>query len=264
MIHQIKLKNGIGLEVLDQGEGEVVLLIHGLGSNKADWDLQKNSFSEEYRILAPDLRGHGNSTKPQNKDAYGIPQIAEDMKLLLQELGIEHCMVVGFSMGGAIAFEMAVTYKNLITKMVIVNTAPDFDQLGNMGQEMITERTAMLQEQGISPLAHKIAESMFPEKNQGDLRNIFYHRLNNNAVFPYYHSFITLMEWGIGDKIKEIEIPVLVVASDMDYTPVSLKKAYTQKMPNARLEVVKNSRHGVTMDQPQKFNQILLNFFNYE
>jgi 3-oxoadipate enol-lactonase len=72
------------------------------------------------------------------------------------------------------------------------------------------------------------------------------------------------MEWGIGDKIKEIEIPVLVVALDMDYTPVSLKKTYTQKMPNARLEVVKNSRHGVTMDQPEKFNQILLNFFNYE
>ena len=77
----------------------------------------------------------------------------------------------------------------------------------------------------------------------------------------YYNSFITLMDWGIGEKVKTIDIPTLVVASELDYTSVELKKSYAAKMPNAKLVVIENSRHGVTMDQPEQFNSALLKFF---
>ena len=261
MIRKIDLKNGISLEYLDRGEGEVILLLHGLGSTKADWDLQLEPFSEEFRIIAPDLRGHGNSSKPENKDAYGIPECAEDMKLLLDELGISKCMLVGFSMGGAVAFEMAVRYESMISKMVIVNTAPDFNALGEMGEQMIKERTEMLRSQGMNAMAEKVAEGMFPEDDQKPLRDAFYQRASANDLEAYYNSFITLMDWGIGEKVKTIEVPSLVVASDMDYTPVELKESYAKKMKNARLVVIRNSRHGVTMDQPEQFNEALLKFF---
>ena len=261
MIRKIDLKNGISLEYLDRGEGDVILLLHGLGSTKADWDLQLEPFSEEFRIIAPDLRGHGNSSKPENKDAYGIPECAEDMKLLLDELGISKCMLVGFSMGGAVAFEMAVRYESMISKMVIVNTAPDFNALGEMGEQMIKERTEMLRSQGMNAMAEKVAEGMFPEEVQKPLRDAFYQRASANDLEAYYNSFITLMDWGIGEKVKNIEVPSLVVASDMDYTPVELKESYTKKMKNARLVVIRNSRHGVTMDQPEQFNEALLKFF---
>ena len=261
MIRKIDLKNGISLEYLDRGEGEVILLLHGLGSTKADWDLQLEPFSEEFRIIAPDLRGHGNSSKPEKKEAYGIPECAEDMKLLLDELGISKCMLVGFSMGGAVAFEMAVRYESMISKMVIVNTAPDFNALGEMGEQMIKERTEMLRSQGMNAMAEKVAEGMFPEDVQKPLRDAFYQRASANDLEAYYNSFITLMDWGIGEKVKNIEVPSLVVASDMDYTPVELKESYTKKMKNARLVVIRNSRHGVTMDQPEQFNEALLKFF---
>ncbi|HKL34791.1 MAG TPA: alpha/beta hydrolase [Salegentibacter sp.] len=261
MICKAELKNGISLEYLDQGEGEVILLLHGLGSTKADWELQKEEFSSDFRIIAPDLRGHGNSTKPKDREAYGIPQFAEDMKLLLDKLDIAKCIVVGFSMGGAIAFEMATKYNDLISKMVIVNTAPDFNTLGEMGDQMIRERTEMLRSQGMEAMAKKVADGMFPEDDQKDLREAFYKRANENDLEAYYNSFITLMNWGIGDKVRSIEIPSLVVASDMDYTPVALKESYTSKMKNAKLKIIKNSRHGVTMDQPEQFNKALLKFF---
>lgn len=261
MTKNIRLKNGISLEYLDLGEGEVILLLHGLGSTKADWNFQKKAFSEEFRIIAPDLRGHGNSDKPGGKEAYGVAQSAEDMKLLLKELKIDKCIVVGFSMGGAIAFEMAVKYPALISKMVIVNAAPDFNNLGELGEEMVRERTRSLQTTGMEPLAKQISEGMFPGGDQKDLRNAFFERAKENPVDAYYHSFITLMDWGIGDKVDQIKVPVLVVASDMDYTPVSLKESYVKKLQNARLEVIKNSRHGVTMDQPEQFNAALLKFF---
>jgi len=261
MIRKTDLKNGISLEYLDRGEGDVILLLHGLGSTKADWEFQEEAFSKDFRIIAPDLRGHGNSSKPQEIEAYGIPKCAEDMKLLLDELGVSNCILVGFSMGGAIAFEMVVKYPSMISKMVIVNTAPDFNALGEMGEQMIKERTKMLRSQGMNAMAEKVAEGMFPEENQKHLRDLFYLRASSNDLEAYYNSFITLMGWGIGEKVRTIDIPALVVASDMDYTPVKLKESYASKMKNAEVVVIKNSRHGVTMDQPGQFNKALLKFF---
>lgn len=262
MIKKETLSNCISIEYLDQGEGDVILLLHGLGSTKADWDYQKEAFSKAFRVIAPDLRGHGNSTKPLLKEEYGISICAEDMRLLLKALNIEKCSVVGFSMGGAIAFDMAVKYPLLFHKMVIVNTAPDFNDLGEFGVQMIEERTHLLRSEGMKAMAKKVAEGMFPDPAQKDLRQIFYNRASQNELEPYYNSFITLMKWGLGDKIEAITTPSLVVASEFDYTPVSLKKSYASKMPDAQVVVIENSRHGVTMDQPAEFNRVILNFMN--
>lgn len=262
MIQNLTLNNGITIEYSDHGEGETLLLLHGLGSTKADWNDQITAFAENYRVIAPDFRGHGNSTKPTSKKEYGVGLCAEDMKLLLQELKINKCMILGFSMGGAVAFEMAVKYPSLLSKMVIVNTAPDFNKLGWLGNKMVLERTLSLKFSGMEPLAKKVARGMFPEENQKELRESFYKRAIANDVNAYYHSFRSLMRWGIGDEIRNIKIPVLVIASDMDYTPVSLKESYAKKMLNATVAVIKNSRHGVTMDQPEDLNRTVLKFID--
>ena len=68
------------------------------------------------------------------------------------------------------------------------------------------------------------------------------------------------MKWGLDDKISEISHPTLVVASDMDYTPIEYKKAYVDKMKNAKLVVIDNSRHGIVLDQAEKLNHELLKF----
>lgn len=262
MIRNVTLKNGISIEYSDHGEGETILLLHGLGSTKADWNDQIAALAEKHRVIAPDFRGHGNSTKPKSKKKYGVGLCAEDMKLLLQELKITHCMIIGFSMGGAVAFEMAVKFPSLLSKMVIVNSAPDFNKLGWLGKKMILERSFSLTFSGMEPLARKVASGMFPEENQKELRAAFYKRAVANDVKAYYYSFRTLMRWGIGDKIRNIKIPTLVIASEMDYTPVSLKESYAKKIQNAKMVVIKNSRHGVTMDQPEAFNQTVLKFLD--
>ncbi|MFO8147893.1 MAG: alpha/beta hydrolase [Gillisia sp.] len=260
MILNETLNNGITIEYSDHGEGEAILLLHGLGSTKADWNDQIAALAEKHRVIAPDFRGHGNSTKPKSKKEYGVGLCAEDMKLLLQELKITQCIIVGFSMGGAVAFEMAVKYPSLLSKMVIVNTAPDFNKLGWLGKKMVLERTLSLKFSGMEPLARKVARGMFPEENQMELRAAFYKRAIANDVNAYYHSFRSLMRWGIGDEIRNIKIPTLVIASELDYTPVSLKESYAEKMQNAKVVVIENSRHGVTMDQPEVFNKTILKF----
>lgn len=254
--------NTIELNYEDHGSGNVLLLLHGLGSTKKDWDAQVPFFSKTHRVITLDLRGHGESTKP--KDKYGVELMTEDVKQLLDHLNIKKATVVGFSMGGAVAFEMAATYPNYVENLVIVNSGPDFNNMGKIGEDLLKNRTEFLETKGLEPLAKEISFNMFPEDHQIDLRNDFEARCKNNDHNAYYKSFVTLMAWGLGDKIKDISARTLVVASDMDYTPVSFKEDYVKKMQNATLAVVKNSRHGVVIDQPEAFNKALQKFLNYE
>lgn len=254
--------NGIALDYEAYGKGDVLLLLHGLGSTKKDWDAQVPFFSKKWRVIALDLRGHGDSTKPLND--YGVAFMAEDIKQFLDKLTIKKATIVGFSMGGAVAFQMAVSYPEYLNNLVIVNSSPDFNNMGKTGEDLLTNRTQFLETKGVEALAKEISFNMFPEDHQTDLRNAFEARCKKNEYNAYYKSFVTLMTWGLGEKIKDITTRTLVVASDMDYTPVSFKEAYVKNLPNAELIVIKNSRHGVVIDQPKAFNVALQKFLEHE
>ncbi|WP_047417714.1 alpha/beta fold hydrolase [Cellulophaga sp. Hel_I_12] len=250
--------NDIDLDYEDIGKGDVLLLLHGLGSTKKDWDAQVPFFSKTHRVITLDLRGHGDSTKPL--EAYGVDLMAEDVKLFLDQLNIKTATVVGFSMGGAVAFELAAKYPQYLTNLVIVNSGPDFNNMGKIGDDLLKNRTEFLETQGLAPLAKEISFNMFPENHQLKLRTEFETRCKNNDYNAYYQSFVTLMNWGLGNRINKITTRTLVVASDMDYTPVSFKEEYVDRLQNARLAVIKNSRHGVVIDQPEAFNLVLHKF----
>jgi len=253
------LINNILFDYVDQGKGDVLLFLHGLGSSKKDWDFQIPYFSKNYRTITPDLRGHGDTGIPKE---YGVDIMASDIVELLKLLQIKKVTVIGFSMGGAIAFELAASYPELIEKMVIVNSGPDFNNMGKIGEELLQNRTTYLKEKGLISLAKEISYNMFPEDHQLELRNTFEERSKKTNFDVYFNSFTTLMDWGLGDRIKNINTPTLIVTSDMDYTPISFKKEYMQKLKNAKLSIIHNSRHGVVIDQPVEFNKVLNDFLN--
>lgn len=254
--------NDISLDYEDYGSGKVLLMLHGLGSTKKDWDAQVPFFSKNFRVITVDLRGHGNSTKPQ--DAYGVHLMTEDIKCFLDALEIKKATLIGFSMGGAVAFDFAVKYPENLENLVIVNSGPDFNDMGQIGEDLLNGRTKFLETKGLDALAKEISFNMFPEDSQIDLRNEFEERCKQNDYNAYYKSFTTLMSWGLGEKLKDIKTRTLVVASDMDYTPVSFKEDYVSRLQNAKLVVIENSRHGAVIDQPEAFNNALLNFLNDE
>tara|TARA_R110001592_G_scaffold38190_7_gene126289 strand:+ start:10899 stop:11681 length:783 start_codon:yes stop_codon:yes gene_type:complete len=254
--------NTIQLDYIDVGKGAVLLFLHGLGSTKKDWDAQIPFFSKNYRTISVDLRGHGKSTIPEND--FGVDFMTQDIKDLLDALHIKKATIIGFSMGGAIGFQFAYLYPNMIDKLVIVNSGPDFNNMGQIGEDLLKNRVAYLKENGLKPLAKEISFNMFPEDHQVEIRTDFEKRCRENNYHSYLNSFITLMDWGLGDKIKEIKVKTLIIASDMDYTPISFKEAYLKNMKNAALVVIKNSRHGVVIDQPEAFNKALHTFLENE
>ena len=253
--------NHIEMDYEDTGHGKVLLFLHGLGSTKKDWEAQIPFFSRNYRVITPDLRGHGRSSKPEK--AYGVEYMAEDIKQFLDALEIDKATLIGFSMGGAVAFQFAYMYPGQTDRLVIVNSGPDFNDMGKTGEDLLAYRTEFLKTKGLPLLAEQIAYNMFPEPHQEDMRKDFEARCRQNDFNAYYHSFVTLMNWGLGDRINAIKAKTLIIASDMDYTPVAFKEAYMKKLKDATLSVVTNSRHGVVIDQPEAFNQTLDKFLHH-
>ena len=250
--------NGIDLDYADVGVGDVVVLLHGLGSTKKDWDRQIPVLSQKFRVIAPDFRAHGNSERVPKEQ--GVEIMTEDVFQLLNSLKIKKASFVGFSMGGAVCFEMAYSHPEMVDKLVIVNSGPDFNNAKDSGIDILAERTKIIKEQGFISLAETISKGMFPEENQVEWRKEFLQRIIDNDEDAYLYTFGSLMKWGLDDKVSEILHPTLVVASDMDYTPIEYKKAYVDKMKNAKLVVIENSRHGIVLDQAEKLNHELLKF----
>ena len=250
--------NGIDVDYAEVGKGDAVVLLHGLGSTKKDWDLQILVLSQKFRVIAPDFRAHGNSERVPKQQ--GVEVMTEDVFQLLKFLNIKKASFVGFSMGGAVCFNMAYSHPEMVHKLVIVNSGPNFNNAKDSGIDLLAERTKIIKDQGFEALAETISKGMFPEESQQQWRKEFFQRIIDNDEDAYLHTFGSLMKWGLDDKVSEIKQPTLVIASDMDYTSVEYKKVYANKMDNAKLVVVENSRHGIVLDQAEKLNEELLKF----
>jgi pimeloyl-ACP methyl ester carboxylesterase len=111
---------GARIWVHQQGDGPAVLLVGGLGDPADSWAAQIDAFSDRYRVVAPDNRGAGRSVLPPS--GVSIPAMAEDAAEVLRSLEIQHAHVAGFSMGGAVAQELAINHPALVRSLVLSGT----------------------------------------------------------------------------------------------------------------------------------------------
>ncbi len=240
------------------GEGEPLLLLHGLGSSGRDWELQTTAFSSRYQVITPDVRGHGRSGKPPGP--YSIDLFARDVTALCQTLNTGPVHLVGLSMGGMIGFQLAVNQPALVHTLTIVNSGPQLI-LGTLRLKLsFKKREWIVRLLGMRKMGKVLADALLPEPNQQELHKTFIDRWAGNDRKAYLTSLRALIGWSVADRIREISCPTLIVTADQDYTPVAYKHAYAAKIPRAELAVIRHSRHMSPIDQPEDFNRTVLNF----
>jgi 3-oxoadipate enol-lactonase len=240
------------------GEGEPLLLLHGLGSSGRDWELQLPDFSRCYQVITVDVRGHGRSSKPPGP--YAVSQFASDVAALLQRVAGGPAHLVGISMGGMIALQLALDTPECVRSLVIVNSAPELapqtvGQRLQLWQRMLVMRFADMRQIGAF-----IGRRLFPKPEQAPLLQIFIERWAENDKRAYMDAFQALIEWSVTGRLHEIKQPVLVVAAEHDYIPLAHKEAYVAQMATAHLVVIADSRHATPVDQPEVFNRTVLAF----
>ena len=179
------------------GEGEPLLFIHGLGSSARDWENQVCYFSDRYRVVVPDLRGHGNSDKPPGP--YSIPLFANDIAQLITILGLGPTHVVGLSLGGFVASQLAVERSELMRSFVIVNSVSGlpmdtFKNRLRVKKELILRRL-VIRHLGMRTLGRLLGKRLFPRPDQVDLRNTYLERWVKNDKRAYLDALATVSGW---------------------------------------------------------------------
>ena len=235
------------------GAGRPLLLLHGLGGRGSDWAAQAAHFQSGYQVITCDVLGHGASTRPPGP--YSVAGFARQVAALLRAVATEPAHVVGLSMGGMIAFQLAVDAPELVRSLVIVNSGPELVPRTAAERWALRLRVLTVRWLGLERMGSLLGTRLFPD--DPERRAEFLTRFLTNDRDAYLAATRALIGWSVADRIEEIAVPVLAVASDQDYTPPSRKEEYVRRIPAARMVVVPDARHALPMERPDAFNQVL-------
>ncbi len=254
-----KLKtNGIDLNYEVVGAGEPLLFIHGLGSSLRDWEKQIDCFAEKYEVIVFDLRGHGCSGKTIGP--YSISLFASDTVALIRFLKLVPVHVVGISLGGMIALELAVSEPELVRSLVVVNSPSEVIVRSLKDRLMVWQRFFIAGVLGMRQMGRFLAGRLFPGPQQGELRRIFIARWAENDPVAYRAAMKAIVGWSVTDRLDQIKCPTLVVAAEYDYIPLEDKELLAARIDRAELVLVENSRHATPVDRPEEFNRVVADF----
>jgi pimeloyl-ACP methyl ester carboxylesterase len=246
-----------------RSDGAPVVLLHGLGSSSADWKWQVPAFADRYRVITVDLRAHGRSSLAAHAGAAGmsVEMMAEEVGQLLGRLGEPPAHVVGLSLGGCVALTLALVSPGRVRSLVLVNTFARLRPAGWRGAWRMLERMVLLAVAPMPVIADRIARSLFPGPEQGELRRAAAESLARNDKRAYFSAVRALARFDVRPRLGEIGCPTLIVTGHRDRTvPRASAELLRRRIPGARMLVVPDSGHATPYDQPHAFNRLVLAF----
>ncbi|MFH2103156.1 MAG: alpha/beta hydrolase [Chloroflexota bacterium] len=252
------------LHFLDPNPGgaPAVLLLHGMGANCASWSLQIPRLIEAgFRPIAPDAPGFSQS--PYDGTGWTIPRVSAMMMDLLTELGTGPAHVVGISMGGVIAQQLARDQPQMISRLVLVNTFSALRPATLGGWAYFLWRLVLVHTLGLPAQAKVVARRIFHVSEQEDLRKMLITAITQSDPRAYRAAMRSLGLFNSKPWLIDIRIPTLVITADQDTTvnPI-LQGVLARGISCARQVVITGAGHAVTIDQPEKFNRELLRFLS--
>jgi pimeloyl-ACP methyl ester carboxylesterase len=259
----------------EHGSGDPLLLIMGLATDSAAWLFQVPAFAERYRVITFDNRGVGRSAKPAGP--YTIAQMADDAAGLLDVLGIARAHVVGVSMGGMIAQELALRHPARVRGLVLACTYPEADgdiqrqreaSAALFGAKRAADGTLQLDAGALDPMM--LFQHLLPR--------VFNQEFLNTEMPKLMQLFGGALQWGISmdaimaqveacmshrttDRLRDITAPTLVITGDADrLIPAANSELIARSIPKARLVTIPGGSHAFNFETPDVFNREVLSF----
>jgi len=119
--HEFVKVNGICMHYVTMGNGSLIVLLHGFPEFWYSWRYQIPTLSKQFKVVAPDMRGYGETEKPVKKEAYKIEKIVNDIVELIHVLGYEKATIAGHDWGGIISWSIAMMAPDVVEKLIILN-----------------------------------------------------------------------------------------------------------------------------------------------
>ena len=246
----------------DSCDRPALLLIHGFPLSSQMWDPQLDDIAEFARVIAPDLRGHGQSDSVPGP--YSIPQLADDCADLLDHLNVATPFVVcGLSMGGYIALEFYRRYPEQVAGLILAATRAGADSVeGKAGRDKAAE---LAKNEGATAVSSGMLPKMLaPENYESDEELVEYvEDVMSTASLNGVVGALAAMRDRVDSTpmLSEINVPVLIIhGADDQLIPVAEAEAMHQAISNSELVIVPDAGHLPNLEQPDIFNDAVIDF----
>lgn len=249
--------NGLQMYYEDQGEGPVLVFIHGLGENSASWEHQIKFFSRTFRVVAMDLRGHGRSD--DGKTFITMKSFADDVIALLSQLHINKAHFIGHSMGGLINQQIAVDYPERMLTMTLSDAAgfypPPFATTG------LEERLKRLETLSMDEVAAAIANVACRPEAPEDIKESIRKMFAANRREPYRQSTISTLQADYRQFHAQMLVPALILVGEFDQTtPLEYAQYLNKALLGSKLQILPDAAHMTKLENPEAYNKALAEF----
>ena len=258
---QIKLPD-FTMAYEDAGSGRPLIFVHGYPLNRTMWDAQVSGLSDVARVLAPDLRGHGESSATAG--AYSMDLLADDVNSFLDAIGItEPIVLCGLSMGGYVTFAFYRKYKARLAGLILAATKAGADT--EEGKANRDKAAATAREQGASAIAASMLPKMLAPKTYKSKPNLVAHArgmMESTSVDGMVGDLMGMKERPDSTRtLAEIDLPTLVLhGADDQLIPAKEGQAMHAAIKNSKLQLLPDAGHLLSMEQPELFNEVARGF----
>jgi 3-oxoadipate enol-lactonase len=246
----------------EAGSGDPLILIMGLGGDLQAWALQAPALAKQYRVITLDNRGAGRTSAPDRP--YSIAAMAEDVAALMDRLGLEKAHILGYSMGGYIAQELAIAHPGKVDKLILLATAATIDGYGRTVVRSLIDirRSNLSREQVVRSMSVFLYSPALLDDEARYERAVL-----NQLANPYPqqdHADIrqaqAILGFDAGDRAPKIKSPTLVAyAADDILVPARNSQRLAKLIPGAKLLELPGGHLG-PLEYPNEYNQAFLEF----
>jgi 2-succinyl-6-hydroxy-2,4-cyclohexadiene-1-carboxylate synthase len=266
---KLVIVDGLRWHITERGRGRTVLLIHGFTGRGTSWGRHATVLAARFRVIAPDLPGHGRTGTPADKSRASVERTADDLGRILANRAAAPASVVGYSLGARIALRLAVTRPELVRRLVLESPSAGFaSEDERVERRRLDEaRASRLEQRGIRAfvdewerepiffgqtdrLPRTVAAGLRAERIANDARGLAtsLRGAGQGSMEPLF------------DRLRDIRCPTLVVAGAED--PIGCRRAgaIAAGIPDARLTVIDGAGHVPHLERPAAFRRLVLSF----
>jgi len=268
MHHKTTQIGDITLHLVEAGTGPSVILLHGFPEFWYSWRKQIPALADVgYRVIAPDLRGYNESSKPRGIEAYKLTEVVRDIAGLIEE----PCAVVGHDWGGAVAWLLAMTRPELVSKLVILNSphpVPFARELRHSREQKVRASYQLLFQPPWLPelFLRLFLRTMMRRMGRFTIDEVrvyaeAWRQPGARTGMANYYRALRRYRRELRPLVRPIDVPTLMIWGERDpvFTRASTEN-FGDYVPNLRIERIANAGHFVQTDAAERVNELLISF----
>ncbi|HQU44860.1 MAG: hypothetical protein B7Z73_12695 [Planctomycetia bacterium 21-64-5] len=250
--------------VVDQGQGSPLLFVHGFPLSHALWNAQIPVFAASHRVIAPDLRGFGDSVETDG--VVSMEDFADDLAAILDFLNVRDPVVLcGLSMGGYIALQFVRKYRQRLRGLVLCDTRASADVPEVVENRMKIAKLVI--ESGTQPVADAMLPKAFGPKTYAERPEVV--EAVRSMIIASDPTGVAAASRGMAtrpdmtDLLPKIDVPTLViVGADDVLTPADEMRRMAAAIPGAEFRIIPEAGHVTPLENPLAFNALLRDFLD--